>query len=41
MQQSRKRRLQLNKYDQINLTNMIDLLFFLLIIFMITAPLLE
>ena len=41
MQQSRKRRLQVNKYDQINLTNMIDLLFFLLIIFMITAPLLE
>ena len=28
-------------FDQINVTNLIDTLFFLLIIFMLTAPLLE
>lgn len=39
---SKKRReLAVPIYDQINLTNLIDMLFFLLIIFMITAPLLE
>ena len=39
---SKKRReLSVPVYDQINLTNLIDMLFFLLIIFMITAPLLE
>lgn len=39
---SKKRReLAVPVYDQINLTNLIDMLFFLLIIFMITAPLLE
>ena len=39
---SKKRReLSVPIYDQINLTNLIDMLFFLLIIFMITAPLLE
>lgn len=36
-----RRRFQVGKYDQINITNLIDTLFFLLIIFMITAPLLE
>jgi len=38
---SKRRSLQVPVYDQINLTNLIDTLFFLLIIFMITAPLLE
>ena len=38
---SKRRSLQVPIYDQINLTNLIDTLFFLLIIFMITAPLLE
>ena len=38
---SARRRFQISAYDQINLTNLIDTLFFLLIIFMITAPLLE
>ena len=38
---SARRRFQVSAYDQINLTNLIDTLFFLLIIFMITAPLLE
>ena len=38
---SSRRRFQVSAYDQINLTNLIDTLFFLLIIFMITAPLLE
>ena len=38
---SKHRSLQVPVYDQINLTNLIDTLFFLLIIFMITAPLLE
>ena len=37
----KRRSLQVPIYDQINLTNLIDTLFFLLIIFMITAPLLE
>ena len=36
-----RRRFPITAYDQINLTNLIDTLFFLLIIFMITAPLLE
>jgi biopolymer transport protein TolR len=40
MQQNR-RRFQVKAYGEINLTNLIDTLFFLLIIFMITAPLLE
>ena len=38
---SARRRFPVTAYDQINLTNLIDMLFFLLIIFMITAPLLE
>ena len=38
---SKRRRFQVETYNQINLTNLIDTLFFLLIIFMITAPLLE
>ena len=38
---SARRRFPITAYDQINLTNLIDTLFFLLIIFMITAPLLE
>jgi biopolymer transport protein TolR len=38
---ARKRRFSTNAYDQINVTPLIDTLFFLLIIFMITAPLLE
>ena len=38
---SSRRRFPISAYDQINLTNLIDTLFFLLIIFMITAPLLE
>ena len=38
---SSRRRFPVTAYDQINLTNLIDTLFFLLIIFMITAPLLE
>ena len=38
---SSRRRFPVTAYDQINLTNLIDMLFFLLIIFMITAPLLE
>ena len=38
---SSRRRFPITAYDQINLTNLIDTLFFLLIIFMITAPLLE
>ena len=37
----KRRSLQVPIYDQINLTNLVDTLFFLLIIFMITAPLLE
>jgi len=36
-----RRRFQVKAYNEINLTNLIDTLFFLLIIFMITAPLLE
>lgn len=36
-----RRRFQVKAYNDINLTNLIDTLFFLLIIFMITAPLLE
>ena len=36
-----RRRIQVKVYNEINLTNLIDTLFFLLIIFMITAPLLE
>lgn len=38
---ARKRRFASSPYDQINVTPLIDTLFFLLIIFMITAPLLE
>lgn len=38
---SKRRRTQVKAYNEINLTNLIDTLFFLLIIFMITAPLLE
>ena len=38
---SSRRRFPVTAYDQINLTNLVDTLFFLLIIFMITAPLLE
>ncbi len=38
---SARRRFPVTAYDQINLTNLIDTLFLLLIIFMITAPLLE
>ena len=38
---SARRRFPVTAYDQINLTTLIDTLFFLLIIFMITAPLLE
>ena len=38
---SKRRRTQVKVYNEINLTNLIDTLFFLLIIFMITAPLLE
>ncbi len=37
----RKRRSQLDAIDEINMTPLIDLTFLLLIIFMITAPLLE
>ncbi len=37
----KRRRTQVKAYNEINLTNLIDTLFFLLIIFMITAPLLE
>ncbi len=37
----KRRRFQAKTYNEINLTNLIDTLFFLLIIFMITAPLLE
>ena len=36
-----RRRFQVKSYNEINLTNLIDTLFFLQIIFMITAPLLE
>lgn len=36
-----RRKFPLNSYDQINVTPLIDTLFFLLVIFMITAPLLE
>ncbi len=36
-----KRRFQTGSYDQINVTPLIDTVFFLLVIFMITAPLLE
>ena len=36
-----RRRIQVKVYNESNLTNLIDTLFFLLIIFMITAPLLE
>ena len=36
-----KRRFQLDTIDEINMTPLIDLTFLLLIIFMITAPLLE
>ena len=39
--QQKRRRTQVKAYNEINLTNLIDTLFFLLIIFMITAPLLE
>ncbi|MBP5586875.1 MAG: biopolymer transporter ExbD [Lentisphaeria bacterium] len=39
--QQKRRRTQVKAYSEINLTNLIDTLFFLLIIFMITAPLLE
>ncbi|MBR3505722.1 MAG: biopolymer transporter ExbD [Lentisphaeria bacterium] len=39
--QKKRRRPQVKVYNEINLTNLIDTLFFLLIIFMITAPLLE
>ncbi|MBQ7732131.1 MAG: biopolymer transporter ExbD [Lentisphaeria bacterium] len=39
--QKKRRRTQVKVYNEINLTNLIDTLFFLLIIFMITAPLLE
>ena len=38
---TKRRRTQVKVYNEINLTNLIDTLFFLLIIFMITAPLLE
>lgn len=38
---TKRRRFQVQAFDQINFTNLIDTLFFLLIIFMITAPLLE
>ena len=38
---ARKRRSDSTPYDSINLTPLIDTLFFLLIIFMVTAPLLE
>ncbi len=38
---ARKRRTQLDTMDEINMTPLIDLTFLLLIIFMITAPLLE
>lgn len=41
MPQQNRRRVQVTVYKEINLTNLIDTLFFLLIIFMITAPLLE
>jgi biopolymer transport protein TolR len=41
MPQQNRRRVQVKVYNEINLTNLIDTLFFLLIIFMITAPLLE
>jgi len=37
----RKRRFSSSSYDQINVTPLIDTVFFLLVIFMITAPLLE
>jgi len=37
----RKRRFSNSSYDQINVTPLIDTVFFLLVIFMITAPLLE
>ena len=36
-----RHRFQNQPFDQINVTNLIDTLFFLLIIFMLTAPLLE
>ncbi len=36
-----RRRFPVSVYDQINVTSLIDTLFFLLIIFMLTAPLLE
>ena len=38
---ARKHRFPNQPFDQINVTPLIDTLFFLLIIFMITAPLLE
>lgn len=41
MARRRKQRSQLDAIDQINMTPLIDLTFLLLIIFMITAPLLE
>ena len=36
-----RRRFQIKTYDEINITPLMDTVFFLLIIFMITAPLLE
>ena len=36
-----RRRFQSKSYDEINITPLMDTVFFLLIIFMITAPLLE
>ena len=36
-----RRRFQSKTYDEINITPLMDTVFFLLIIFMITAPLLE
>ena len=38
---ARKRRYSATSFDQINVTPLIDTVFFLLVIFMITAPLLE
>ena len=38
---ARKRRFSSSSFDQINVTPLIDTVFFLLVIFMITAPLLE
>ncbi|MEI3005278.1 MAG: biopolymer transporter ExbD [Victivallales bacterium] len=36
-----RRRFQSKSYDEINITPLMDTVFFLLIIFMITAPLLD